>query len=91
MVEAYLVGDTKLVKTAGEHWTCAMLARHGWAPALTRDGTERTDVLAVSTRLSHRPTVEVQVIPEGAGPVNPVVLVVDLSFGVLRRFLGASR
>jgi hypothetical protein len=32
-----------------------------------------------------------QVIPEGAGPVNPVVLVVDLSFGVLRRFLGASR
>ena len=32
-----------------------------------------------------------QVIPEGAGPVNPLVLVVDLSFGVLRRFLGASR
>jgi transposase len=38
-------------------------------------------------------TVEMirQVIPEGAGPVNPLVLVVDLSFGVLRRFLGASR
>lgn len=61
MVQADPVVDTKLVKTAGEHWTCAMLARHGWAPALTRDGTERTDVLAVSTRLAHRPTIEVQV------------------------------
>jgi hypothetical protein len=40
--------DTKMVKTAGEHWACSMLARHGWAPALTRDGTERTDVLTVS-------------------------------------------
>jgi len=60
-VQAYTVADTKLVKTAGEHWTCAMLARHGWAPALTRDGTERTDILAVSTQLPGRPTVEVQV------------------------------
>jgi hypothetical protein len=53
--------DTKMVKTAGEHWTCSMLARHGWAPALTRDGTERTDVLAVSTLLAGRPTAELQV------------------------------
>jgi hypothetical protein len=46
--------------------------------------------LAESARF--RPQAKsIQVIPEGAGPVNPLVLVVDLSFGVLRRFLGASR
>ena len=50
-----------MIKTVGEHWTCAALARHGWAPALTRDGVERTDILAVGTHLSHRPTIEVQV------------------------------
>ena len=55
------MADTKLVKSAGEHWTCAMLARHGWAPALTRDGLERTDILAVGTHIPYRPTVEVQV------------------------------
>jgi hypothetical protein len=53
--------DTKMVKTAGEHWVCATLARYGWAPALTRDGLERTDILAVGTHLPHRPTIEVQV------------------------------
>jgi hypothetical protein len=53
--------DTKMVKTVGEHWVCATLARHGWAPALTRDGLERTDILAVSTKLAHRPVVEIQV------------------------------
>jgi hypothetical protein len=53
--------DTKMVKTAGEHWVCATLARYGWAPALTRDGLERTDILAVGTQLAHRPTVEIQV------------------------------
>jgi hypothetical protein len=41
--------DTKMVKTVGEHWVCATLARHGWAPALTRDGLERTDILSQST------------------------------------------
>lgn len=40
------MADNKLVKSAGEHWTCAVLARFGWAAALTRDGVERTDVLA---------------------------------------------
>jgi hypothetical protein len=39
--------DTKMIKTVGEHWVCATLARYGWAPALTRDGLERTDILAV--------------------------------------------
>ena len=56
-----LVADNKMTKSVGEHWTCAMLARYGWAPALTRDGVERTDILAVGTHLEHRPTVEIQV------------------------------
>lgn len=55
------MADTKMIKTVGEHWVCATLARHGWAPALTRDGIERTDLLAVGTRLPDRPTVEIQV------------------------------
>ena len=37
-----------------------MLARFDWAPALTRDGLERTDILAVHTK-GDRPMVEVQV------------------------------
>jgi hypothetical protein len=56
-------------------------------------------ILTIDQSSQHRtasdpPVVKIhsgQVIPEGAGPVNPLVLVVDLSFGVLRRFLGASR
>jgi hypothetical protein len=55
------VVDTKMTKTVGEHWTCAYLARAGWAPALTRDGVARTDVLAVATNGDYRPTIEVQV------------------------------
>jgi hypothetical protein len=55
------VMDTKMIKTIGEHWVCATLARYGWAPVLTRDGLERTDILAVNTDLHHRPVVEIQV------------------------------
>jgi len=39
--------DKKVVKSAGEHWVCSVLARFNWAAALTRDGVERTDILAV--------------------------------------------
>jgi hypothetical protein len=39
--------DKKLIKSAGEHWVCSVLSRLGWAAALTRDGVERTDILAV--------------------------------------------
>ena len=56
-----MVADYKMTKTVGEHWVCAMLARYGWAPALTRDGIERTDILAVGTHLPDRPTLEIQV------------------------------
>lgn len=54
------VADTKQTKTIGEHLVAAELARHGWAPALTRDGLERTDILAVHTGEDRR-MVEVQV------------------------------
>jgi hypothetical protein len=55
------MADNKLTKSAGEHWTCAMLSRRGWSPALTRDGIARTDILAVATHIESRPTIEVQV------------------------------
>jgi hypothetical protein len=55
------MADTKMIKTIGEHWVCATLARRNWAPALTRDGIERTDILAVGTHLRSRPTIEIQV------------------------------
>jgi hypothetical protein len=43
----FLWADRKVIKSAGEHWVASMLARNGWAPALTRDALERTDILAV--------------------------------------------
>ncbi len=54
------MADTKQTKTIGEHHVCSVLARYGWAPALTRDGLERTDILAVQTT-GERRTIEVQV------------------------------
>ena len=52
--------DTKMSKSAGEHWTCAALSLLGWGVALTRDGLERTDILAVQTTGDRR-MIEVQV------------------------------
>jgi len=54
------MADTKQTKSIGEHHVCAILARFDWAPALTRDGLERTDILAVHTQ-GDRPMVEIQV------------------------------
>lgn len=54
------MADYKMTKSAGEHWVCSVLARLGWAAALTRDGVERTDVLAVQAQPPRR-TVELQV------------------------------
>lgn len=51
--------DTKMPKSAGEFWTCSVLARLGWAPALTRDGVERTNILATDT--ATRQVVQIQV------------------------------
>lgn len=53
--------DTKQTKTVGEHHVASELARRGWAPALTRDGLERTDILAVDTVGAHHRQIEVQV------------------------------
>jgi hypothetical protein len=60
--------DTKMTETVGEHWVFATLARHHWAPAPTRDGLERTDILAVGPHLDHRPTVEIQVKKASQNP-----------------------
>ncbi|KQQ94609.1 hypothetical protein ASF62_11105 [Leifsonia sp. Leaf325] len=54
------MADTKMSKSAGEHWTCAALSLLGWGAALTRDGLERTDILAVQTTGDRR-MIEVQV------------------------------
>ncbi|MEV7132142.1 hypothetical protein AB0N24_04555 [Arthrobacter sp. NPDC093128] len=55
------MADTKMTKSAGEHWVCSVLARYGWGAALTRDGLERTDILAVQTGGPERKAIEVQV------------------------------
>ncbi len=55
------MADTKQTKTIGEHHVAAELARRGWAPALTRDGLERTDILAVFTNPENRRLIEIQV------------------------------
>lgn len=55
------MADTKMTKSAGEHWVCSVLSRYGWASALTRDGLERTDILAVQTGGPGRQTIDVQV------------------------------
>jgi hypothetical protein len=60
-----MMADTKLVKSAGEHWVCGVLSRLGWAAALTRDGLARTDVLAAHTESGRM--IEVQV--KTASPV----------------------
>ena len=53
--------DTKQTKTIGEHHVASELARRGWAPAMTRDGIARTDILAVMTKGDYRRLVEIQV------------------------------
>ena len=53
------MSDTKMVKLVGEHWVCSVMAGFGWGVALTRDGLERTDILAVHQE--SRRTIEVQV------------------------------
>lgn len=55
------MADTKQTKTIGEHHVASELARRDWAPALTRDGLERTDILAVHAVGTDRRQIEVQV------------------------------
>jgi hypothetical protein len=67
------VADTRLIKLAGEHWVCSVMAGHGWGVALTRDGLEHADILGVHS--STRRMVEVQVktasfMPRPNWPLN---------------------
>lgn len=63
------MADTKQTKTIGEHHVASELARRGWAPALTRDGLERTDILAVHAEGPGRRQIEIQVkSAKGARP-----------------------
>jgi hypothetical protein len=58
--------DRKLTGSSGEHYVCYALARQGWVASLTRDGLERSDILAVNVKT--RRMVEVQVkaaVPAG--------------------------
>lgn len=64
--------DTKQTKTIGEHHVAAELARRGWAPALTRDGLERTDILAVLADGSDRRLVEIQVKAARGARMNAI-------------------
>jgi hypothetical protein len=66
------VVDTKQTKTIGEHHVAAELARRGWAPALTRDGLERTDILAVLTEGEQRRMVEIQVKAARAAAMDSI-------------------
>jgi hypothetical protein len=52
--------DTKMAKSSGEFWVASVLSRYGWGAALTRDGLERTDILAVKAD-DTRQMIEVQV------------------------------
>jgi len=61
------VADNKLIKSAGEHWVCSVLSRLGWAAALTRDGVERTDILAANTEGRHI-AVQVKTTQEWKNP-----------------------
>ena len=66
------MADTKLIKSRGEHWVCSLLAAHGWAPALTRDGLERTDILAAHPEALV--PVAIQVKAASKGKARPWVL-----------------
>ncbi len=61
------MAENKETKTVGEHLVVSALARRGWAPALTRDGLERTDILAVATHDPERRMVDIQVRQQRAG------------------------
>ena len=62
------VADTKMTKSSGEHWVCSMLSQYGWGAALTRDGLERTDILAVHTTEPGRPMRSPGEVLNYAGP-----------------------
>jgi hypothetical protein len=71
--------DTKLTGSAGEHYVCAMLARYGWAASLTRDGLERTDVLAVHSIARDMIEVQVKTVRTGSWMLGRKGILADRS------------
>lgn len=65
------MADKKVVKSAGEHWVCSVLARFDWAAALTRDGVERTDILAVHPE-GRQISIQVKTISPSRQPRFPL-------------------
>jgi hypothetical protein len=59
--------DRKLIGSAGEHLVCGVLAQFDWAPALTREGIARTDLLAVNATTSLTVSVQVKTATCGTG------------------------
>jgi hypothetical protein len=64
--------DTKLTKARGEHWVCSVLAGLGWSVALTRDGIERTDILASHTQTARMIEVQVKAASRVRRPNWPI-------------------
>ena len=60
--------DTKMTKSAGEHWVCSVLAGLGWAASLTRDGLARTDLLAINVDSGRQVSVQVKTSSWGPRP-----------------------
>ncbi len=71
--------DTKLTASAGEHYVCSMLARYGWAASLTRDGLERTDVVAVHSVERNMIEVQVKTVRTGSWMLGRKGTMEDLS------------
>jgi hypothetical protein len=67
-LQAEPMTDTKLIKGAGEHWVASVLCGLGWAAALTRDGLERTDILAVHVATGRMIEVQVKAATHSAKP-----------------------
>lgn len=61
--------DTKLIKSAGEHWACSVLAGLGWAASLTRDGIARTDLVAVNAESGAMIAAQVKTTRSISSPV----------------------
>lgn len=68
------MADTKLTGLVGEHWVSAVMAGHGWAVALTRDGLEHTDILGVHSSTRWLVEVQVKTASHGRSPNWPLNL-----------------
>lgn len=78
------MADRKATKSVGEFWVCCKLAMNGWAPALTRDGLERTDILATRNEEPYDAqaiNVQVKTSRDERWPLNPERIGADRNGG----------